>query len=135
MKFYSWISYLTHIGKSRKLFPKNGRWLRGYPGNFFQTFSKFCNFGAWLRGFSENYFQVNLMSTYPWKIIFPKNGSWIRGFSGNFFQYVEKVSGNSPGSLPEFTKFQISFKIIDFGKSFRKIPWVTSPKVCLYGLS
>ena len=27
---------LTHIGKYRKLFPKNGRWLRGYSGNFFQ---------------------------------------------------------------------------------------------------
>ena len=51
---------LTHIGKSRKLFPKNGRWLRGYPGNFFQTFSRFFNFGAWLRGFPGNYFQVNL---------------------------------------------------------------------------
>ena len=35
---------LTYIGKSRKLFPKNGRWLRGFPGN---------------------YFQVNFMSTYP----------------------------------------------------------------------
>ena len=79
---------LTHIGKSRKLFSKNGRWLRGYPGNLFQTFSRFCNFGAWLRGFSGNYFQVNFMSTYPWKNIFPKNGSWLRGFSGNFFQYL-----------------------------------------------
>ena len=58
------------------------------------------------------------------KIFFPKNGAWLRGFSGNYFQYLEKVSGNSPGSLPEFTKFQISFKIIDFGKSFQKIPWV-----------
>ena len=35
---------------------------------------------------------------------------------------LEKVSGNSPGSLPEFTKIQISFQIIDFGKCFRKIP-------------
>ena len=31
---------LTHIGESRKLFPKNGRLHRGYPGNFFQTFSR-----------------------------------------------------------------------------------------------
>ena len=37
---------LTHIGKYRKLFPKNGRWLRGYSGNFSQ---------------------VIFMSTYPWK--------------------------------------------------------------------
>ena len=37
---------------------------------------------------------------------------------------LEKVSGNSSVSLPEFTKFHISFQIIDFGKSFRKIPRV-----------
>ena len=96
------LNWLTHIGKSRKLFPKNGRWLKGFFGN---------------------YFQVNFMSTHE-KIFFPKNGSWLRGFSGNVCQYLEKVSGNSPGSLPEFTKFRISFKIIDFGKSFRKIPRV-----------
>ena len=82
---------LTHIGESRKLFPKNGRWLRGFPGN---------------------YFQVNIMSTYPWKNIFSlKNGSWIRGFFGNFFQYLEIVSGNSSVPLPEFSEFQISFEI------------------------
>jgi len=98
-----WTVILTHIGKSQKLFPKNGRWLRGYPGN---------------------YFQVNFMSTYPWKNNFPKNGSWLRGFSGNLFQYLEKVSRNSPGSLPEFTKFQISFKNHRFWKKFPKIPWV-----------
>ena len=109
---------LTHIGKSRKLFPKNGRWHRGYPGNFLQTFSRFCNFEAWPRRFSGNYYQVTFLSAYPLKNIFPKNGAWLRGFSGNFSQYLEKVSGNYPGSLPEFLKFQISFKIIDFGKSF-----------------
>ena len=43
-------------------------------------------------------------------------------FPGKFQWILEKVSGNSPGSLPEFTKFQISFKTKDFGKSFRKIP-------------
>ena len=48
---------LTHIGKSRKQFPKNGAWLRGYPGKFFQTFFRFYIFGAWLRGFSGNYFR------------------------------------------------------------------------------
>ena len=31
---------LYDIGESRKLFPKNGRLHRGYPGNFFQTFSR-----------------------------------------------------------------------------------------------
>ena len=103
------LNSLTHISKSRKLFPKNGRWLKGFFGN---------------------YFQVNFMSTHE-KIFFPKNGSWLRGFSGTFFQYLEKVSENSPGSLPEFTKFQLSFKIIDFGKSFNPSH---SPKVCLYGI-
>ena len=67
---YLWV-ILTHIGKSRKLFPKNGRSLRGYLGNFFQTFSRFSNFGAWLRG-----------------------------FSGNYFQYLEQISVNSPESFP-----------------------------------
>ena len=69
--------YLTHIGKSRKLFP-----------DFFQILQF-------------------------WGV--------TQGISGNYFQYLEKVSGNSPGSLPEFTKFQILFKIIEFEKSFRKI--------------
>ena len=88
----------THIGKSRKLFPKNGRWLRGYPGNFFQTFSRFCNFGAWLRGFSGNYFQVNFMSTYPWKNIFSQK----RVMTQRLFRKLFPISG----------------------KSFRKFSWV-----------
>ena len=50
--------------------------------------------------------------------------SWLRGFSGNFFQYLEIVSGNSSAPLPEFSEFQILFESLDFGKSFRKIPWV-----------
>ena len=37
--FFLKIMILTHIGKSRKLFPKNGRWLKGYPGNFFPDFA------------------------------------------------------------------------------------------------
>ena len=89
---------LTHIGKSRKLFPKNGRWLRGYPGNFFQAFSRFCNFGEWLRGFSGNYFQVNSMSTYPWKNIFSQK----RGMTQRLFRKLFPISG----------------------KSFRKFSWV-----------
>ena len=96
--FFLKIMILTHIGKSRKLFPKNGRWLRGYPGNFFQTFSRFCNFGAWLRGFSGNYFQVNFMSTYPWKNIFSQK----RVMTQRLFRKLFPISG----------------------KSFRKFSWV-----------
>ena len=44
--------------------------------------------------------------------------------SGNIFQYLEIVSGNSSAPLPEFSEFQILFESLDFGKSFRKIPWV-----------
>ena len=32
----NWMT-LHHIGKSRKLFAKNGRWLRGFSGNYFQV--------------------------------------------------------------------------------------------------
>ena len=86
---------LTHIGKSRKLFPKNGRWLTGYPGNFFQAFSRFCNFGEWLRGFSGNYFQVNSMSTYPWKNIFSQKRGMTQRlfrklFPGEFLMHLLK---------------------------------------------
>ena len=86
---------LTHLGKSRKLFPKNGRWLRGYPGNFFQAFSRFCNFGEWLRGFSGNYFQVNSMSTYPWKNIFSQKRGMTQRlfrklFPGEFLMHLLK---------------------------------------------
>ena len=70
---------------------KNGRWLRGYPGNFFQTFSRFWNFWAWLRGFSGNYFQVHFMSTYPWKNIFSQK----RVLTQRLFRKLFPKSGNS----------------------------------------
>ena len=86
-------SPLTHIGESRKLIPKNEQWLRGYLGNFFQTFSRFCNFGAWLRGFSGIYFQVNFMSTYPWKnIFFPKTGHDSEAFPENFSRRISDAT-------------------------------------------
>ena len=68
------------------------------------------------------------------KIYFLKIGPWLRGFSGTFFLCLEIVSGKSSVWLPEFTKFPISFRILGFGKSFRKIPWVKIPKIYLYGL-
>ena len=92
------IDPLNHIGKSRKLFPKNVWWLRGFLGNFFQTFFRFCNFGARLRGFSGNFFQVNFMSTYPWKNIFSQK----RVMTQRLFRKLFPISG----------------------KSFRKFSWV-----------
>ena len=90
-KHFNLNKQITHIGKSRKLFPKNGRWLRGYPRNFFQTFSRFWNFWAWLRGFSGNYFQVHFMSTYPWKNIFSQK----RVLTQRLFRKLFPKSGNS----------------------------------------
>ena len=43
-------------------------------------------------------------------------------FMGTHEIYLEIVSGNFSVPLPEISEFQILFKIIDFGKSFRKIP-------------
>ena len=100
-----------------------GEWLRGFSGNFFQTFSRFWNFWAWLRGFSGNYFQVHFMSTYPWKNIFSQK----RVMTQRLFRKLFPISVSI--SLPEFTKFH------RFWKKFPENPLSHSPKVCLYGLN
>ena len=97
-------------GISRKLFP-----------GFFQIFQ----FWGVTQGIFRKLFPGKFHEYLPIKKYFVlKNGSWLRSFSGNFFQYLEIVSGNSPVSLPKFSVFQILFKILNFGKSFRKNPWV-----------
>ena len=96
---------LTTQGIFRKLFPKsmilNEIWnfvnSGNDPGEFPETFSRY------------------------WKK-FPENPLSHAPKLQNLEKVWKKVSGSSLGSLPEFTKFQISFKIIDFGKIFRHAP-------------
>ena len=108
LKFCKIFANLTHIGKSRKLFPKNGRWLRGFSGN---------------------YFQVNFLSTYPWKIFFPKTGHNSKAFPETISRHWKKVSGKASESWHVFRKkyfFMGKYSWNLPGNSFRKIPWVTA---------
>ena len=99
-KFWNFGKFsLTHIGKSRKLFPKNGRWLRGYPGyhirdirdiisrKIFPGVFQILQFWGVTQGIFRKLFPGKFHEYLPMKkIFFPKNGAWLRGFSGNFFQ-------------------------------------------------
>ena len=121
---------LTHIGKSRKTFPKSGVWLRGYPGKFFQTFFRFCNFGAWLRGFSGKFFQVNFMSTYPWKnIFFPKTGHDSEAFPENFSRRISDATSQEKVFINTFW-WHLGLKSLN---TIRYIPlrnnlsWISKP--------
>ena len=77
---------------------------------------------------SHNLFKFNAFIVFPLENIsrgffLPKFKIKSEKFEKNCHKKcLENVSGNSSGSLPDFTKFQILFKIIDSGKSFQKIP-------------
>ena len=80
---------------------------------------------------TEVWYQTNIsgqnLDPYRWlttQVMTQRLFRKLFSISGNIFQYLEIVSGNSSAPLPEFSEFQILFGSLDFGKSFRKIPWV-----------
>ena len=118
--------HLTHLGKSRKLFLKNGRWHRGYPGNFFPDFFEISQFRVMREGILRKLFPGQFHEYLPiQKYLFPK-----RVMTQRLFRKLFPISGNS------FRKFfcaitriyEISIKNFDFGKRFRKISWFRSPE-------
>ena len=74
---------LTHIGKSRKLFQKNGRWNKGYPGNFSQI-SQFwvTRQGILWKLFPGQFHEYKVISwcTHPSKNILTKRVRTARPF-------------------------------------------------------
>ena len=83
-----WITVLTHIAKSWKIFPKTGWSLRGFLGKFFQAFFKISDFGSWMRSISGKFFQPNFLSTYSGK----KFVFWFRVMSEELFWKIFPAS-------------------------------------------
>ena len=70
------LAQLTHLGKSRKVFPKTGRWHSDIPEAFSRLFSDFIisghEAGDFLETISRSISWV-LTRGYPWKKIFSQN--------------------------------------------------------------
>ena len=91
------------IGKSRKLFPKNGRWLRGYPGNFLQI----LQFWGVTQGIFRKLFPGKFNEYLPMKKYFvPKTGHDSEAFPENFSNIWKKFPKILMGHYPNLRNFK-----------------------------